>query len=83
MLETEVLCVVVTDLSVQDGMQKTLKAEIRRRHKAEEELRASHAQLEEAYEKLVKETKARKTWRTSSASLRRWRLWDPRGRHRP
>jgi PAS domain S-box-containing protein len=57
MLETEVLCVVVTDLSVQDGMQKTLQAEIRRRHKAEEELRASHAQLEEAYEKLVKETK--------------------------
>lgn len=57
MLETEVLCVVVTDLSVQNGMQKTLEEEITRRVVAEDELRASHAALEDAYQKLIKETK--------------------------
>lgn len=56
MFDVPVLCIVVTDLSVQDGMQKALQAEIKRRHDAEEELRASHAQLEEAYQELIKET---------------------------
>lgn len=56
MLETEALCVVVTDLSVQNGIQNMLQEEIKRRMVAEDELRASHADLEDAYKKLVKET---------------------------
>ncbi len=56
MLESEVFCVVVTDMSVQNGMQYMLQEEIKRRIVAEEELRASHADLEDAYKKLVKET---------------------------
>jgi signal transduction histidine kinase/ActR/RegA family two-component response regulator len=57
MLETEVFCLVVTDMSVQNGMQKKLEDEIARRLMAENELRASHADLEDAYQKLIKETK--------------------------
>jgi two-component system cell cycle sensor histidine kinase/response regulator CckA len=47
----------VTDMSVQNGMQKKLEDEIARRLMAENELRASHADLEDAYQKLIKETK--------------------------
>lgn len=56
-LDIEAFSIVVTDMSVQNGMQKMLEEEITRRVIAEDELRASHADLEDAYQKLIKETK--------------------------